>query len=347
MTSISHPADYTGASMLTIYTLDMTHLGSTPDPVTVAADGDTVYATTSSLYITSNPDWYCCTISGPTAPKQTTEIHRFDISGNTAPTYLGSGSVAGRLLSSYSLSDLGGYLRIATTTGQMDGSAGDSNSVVVLADDTLKVTGQVSGLGRGERIYAVRFIGTMAYVVTYQQTDPLYVVDLSNPAHPRVAGSVKISGISDYLHDLGDGRLLGVGQEITQGEGSGVQVSLFDVSKASDPKRVSNIVVPKTPWELTFDPHTFLYWAPTGLIVTPLQNWSSDQSGRVLVVRVTGQTLTKVGELANPRPTSVPDDGQGIQRSVIVNGDLWTVSGGGVQVSAQSNLHRIAWIPYE
>jgi uncharacterized secreted protein with C-terminal beta-propeller domain len=307
----------------------------------VAADGDTVYATASSLYITSNPDWYTSTTS-----KQDTEIHRFDISGTGSPTYLGSGSVAGRLLSSYSLSDDNGYLRIATTTGGTDGSADNSNSVVVLSDESLKVTGHVDGLGKGERIYAVRFVGPTAYVITFRQTDPLYIVDLSNPSDPRLVGSLKISGISDYLHDLGEGRLLGVGQQITQGEGSGVQVSLFNVSKPAQPTRVNNIVVPNTPWELTFDPHTFLYWSPTGLIVAPVQSWGTSASGRVIVLRVSGDTLSKVGLLSNPKPTDVTDDGLGIQRSMIVNGDLWTVSGGGVQISDQSNLHRIAWIPY-
>ena len=342
---ISHPADFTGASMLTIYTLDMNHLGADPDPLTVAADGDTVYANATSLYIASNPQWFCCYSAA--SKKQTTELHRFDITGTGSPIYLGSGTVPGRLLSSYSLSDDDGYLRIATTTGMVDGSAGASNSVYVLADDTLKITGHVDGLGNNERIYAVRFMGPVAYVVTFKQTDPLYVVDLHDPANPKVTGSLTLSGVSTYLHDLGDGRLLGVGQDIKAGEGSGVQVSLFDVSSASSPKRVSNIVVPNTPSELTFDPHTFLYWQQTGLIVVPVRTWTGTQSGRVLVARVSGDKLTTVGLVANPRPTAVPDDGQGIQRSLIVNGDLWTLSGGGVQVSRQSDLNRIAWLPFQ
>lgn len=340
---VSHPTKFSGTSMLTVYTLQMNNLSADPSPVTVAADGDTVYANTSSLYIASNPDWFCC----DTSTNQNTEIHRFDITGFGLPTYLGSGVVPGRLLSSYSLSDDGGYLRIATTSGENDGSAGASNSVFVLADDTLKVIGHVDGLGKGERIYAVRFMGPMAYVVTFRQTDPLYVVDLHDPSAPKVVGALTLSGVSNYLHDVGNGRLLGVGQQITAGEGSGVQVSLFDVSSASNPKRVDNLVVPNTPWALNFDPHTFLYWQPTGLVVVPAQSWSGSESGRVLVVRLDGDHLTKLGLLANPRPASLPDDGQGIQRSLIVNGDLWTVSGGGVQVSAQSNLERIAWIAFE
>jgi uncharacterized secreted protein with C-terminal beta-propeller domain len=156
-----------------------------------------------------------------------------------------------------------------------------------------------------------------------------------------------MSGVTSYLHDVGEGRLVGVGQTLTAGEGAGVQVSLFDVSTASAPKRVANLTVPKTPWYLQFDPHTFLYWQPTGLIVVPLRSWDgATQSGRVLAVRLDGQHLTKVGIVSNPRSTSAPDDGQGIQRSLIVDGQLWTVSGTGVQISDQSNLHPVEWLAF-
>ena len=107
-----------------------------------------------------------------------------------------------------------------------------------------------------------------------------------------------------------------------------MQVSLFDVSNSAATKRTGQVVVPGTPGEGTLDPHTFLYWKPTGLIVVPVQTWTPGQSGKVLVVKAEGAALTKVGLLANPLAAGVPDDGQGIQRSLIVKGGLWTVSGG-------------------
>ena len=76
--------------------------------------------------------------------------------------------------------------------------------------------GQVGGLGRGERIYAVRFIGDVGYVVTFRQTDPLFTIDLSDPAAPRSLGELELLGYSAYLHPVGDGRLLGVGQDATR-----------------------------------------------------------------------------------------------------------------------------------
>ena len=339
---VSHPAQYTGASMLTIYTMDLDQPAADPQPVSVTADGDTVYATSDSLYIASNPGWYCCPTTGQ---GQRTEIHRFDISGTARPSYLGSGSVPGRLQSRYSLSDYAGSLRIATTGGRI-GSA-QTSAVYVLNSNSLQTTGQLLGLGRNEQIYAVRFVGPMAYVVTFRQTDPLYVIDLHNPAAPKLAGTLQLTGYSNYLHDAGDSRLIGVGQEASAaGRVAGLQVSLFDVSTPGRPIRTSHLVRSDAPGEQALDPHAFLYWQPTGLVVVPVQSWTSTQAGKVLVLRVNGATLSTVGLLANPFTPGVVDDGLGIQRSMLIDGALWTVSVSGVQVSNPSSLGRLAWIPF-
>jgi len=358
---VSHPAQYTGMSMLTVYTVDLAQPTADPQPVSVTADGDTVYATADSLYIASNPGWYCCLPT--TSPTQRTEIHRFDISGTARPVYLGSGSVPGRLQRRYSLSDYAGSLRIATTGGQADTSkpntAGpskpnivetspsESSAVYVLNSDSLQTTGELHGLGTDEQIYAVRFIGPMAYVVTFRQTDPLYVIDLHNPAAPKLAGTLQLTGYSNYLHDAGGSRLIGVGQEASKaGLVAGLQVSLYDVSTPGRPIRTGHVVRTDAPGEQALDPHAFLYWQPTGLVVVPVQSWTPAQSGKVLVLRVRGASLSTIGLLANPLTPGMADDGLGIQRSMLVDGALWTVSSSGVQVSNPADLARQAWIPF-
>ena len=115
---------------------------------------------------------------GAVAPKSSTDIHRFDISGTAKPTYLGSGTVPGRLLNQYSLSEYDGSLRVATISP-------NDNGLYVLNSDTLAAEGHLGGLGKGQQIYAVRFLGSLAYVVTFRQTDPLYVIDLSDPSRAR------------------------------------------------------------------------------------------------------------------------------------------------------------------
>jgi hypothetical protein len=340
--AVSHPSAYSGASMLTIYTVDLLHPGAGPSPVSVAADGDTVYATSSSLYIASHPAAACCST---TQTSDDTQIHRFDITGSAPPAYLGSGSVPGQLLSQYSLSAYAGSLRLATTQSL---PAGTVSSVYVLDADTLRVSGHVTGLGQGEQLYAVRFLGPLAYVVTFRQTDPLFVVDLRNPRAPAVVGKLELTGYSDYLHDAGGGRLIGVGQEAsTSGRVAGLQVSLFDMTKPAQPARTGHVVRTEAPGETALDPHAFLYWQPTGLMVVPIQSWQPSQSGKVLVLHVSGKTLSTVGLLANPSSTTLPDDGLGIQRSLLVHGNLWTVSGTGVQVSNLSTLARQTWVPFQ
>ena len=102
--------------------------------------------------------------------------------------------------------------------------------------DLLEEIGQVGGLGKGERIYAVRFMGETGYVVTFREVDPLYTVDISDPTAPEVLGELKVAGYSAYLHPVGEGLILGVGQDATdEGQTLGVQVSLFDVSDLANP----------------------------------------------------------------------------------------------------------------
>jgi uncharacterized secreted protein with C-terminal beta-propeller domain len=341
--AVSHPADYTASSMLTIYTVDPSRPGADPRPVSLAADGDTVYATASSLYIASNPNCGWCFGAQPTGA--TTAIHRFEISGSGKPVYTRSGTVTGSLLSQYSLSDYKGALRVATTVTDTHGNT--VSGVDVLDATTLKQLGSVSGLGRGERVYAVRFLDAHGYVVTYNQQDPLYVLDLSTPSAPRLVGSLEIPGFSSYLHDVGGGRLLGVGQDTTlvsEGGGEyahneGRMVQLFDVRNAAHPTRTDRVVLPGTgtPGDPSFDPHAFLYWPQTGLVVVPVSNYG----GGVLAVRLHGSRLRTVGTLDNSG-----DAGGAIQRSMVVDGDLWTFSAGGVRVSAQSDLHQLSWIPF-
>src|SRR5690606_24107857 len=144
-----------------------------------------------------------------------TEIYKFDTT-TTPPRFVGGGRVPGHLINQYAMSEWDGRLRVAATTEGRDGGQSQSG-VYVLApkDGQLVQVGAVEGLGLGERIYAVRFIGPIGYVVTFRQTDPLYTVDLRDPTAPVVRGALKIPGYSAYLHPVDDTRLIGVGQDAT------------------------------------------------------------------------------------------------------------------------------------
>lgn len=201
----------------------------------VLGAGQNVYCTTETLYATSTEYNYnnarmaeVFDYSGAVK----TQIYKFDIR-NYDIKYLKNASVDGSALNQFSMDEFNGYLRIATTSGDW----GDSliNQVYVL-DDNLETVGLLKDIAKGERIKSVRFTGNTAYVVTFVQTDPLFVIDLTDVKAPKILGELKIPGYSAYLHPVGDGLVMGVGLDGSEtGTNGGMKVSLFDVSDPTKP----------------------------------------------------------------------------------------------------------------
>ena len=282
------PQHYAGPGTLSVTTIAFgaDGLGGAIDTASILADGSTVYASSERLYVTTT-EWlhWGAGLEEPDVPSlATTEIHAFDISDPAVSAYLGSATVPGTVLNQYSLSEHDGHLRIATTTAPPWGRSEVPNSeslVTVLAagPDGLAQVGQVDGLGVGERIYAVRYLGDIAAVVTFRQVDPLYLLDLSDPAAPAVRGELKITGYSAYLHPVGSDLLLGVGQEASlEGQTLGTQVSLFDIADLADPQRIDQWTLPGGHSQVEFNALAFLYWPPEELAVLPVTQYSGDEA---------------------------------------------------------------------
>jgi uncharacterized secreted protein with C-terminal beta-propeller domain len=196
----------------------------------------------------------------------------------------------------------------------------------------------LDGLGKGERIYSVRFIGPRGYVVTFRNTDPLYSLDLSDPAKPRLAGELKITGYSAHLQAVGADRLIGIGQEAdTNGRVQGTQVSLFDVSDPAAPRRLAQYHVKNGYSEAEFDPHALLWWPATGLLAVPMMGYGKEQTGD-LALRVTANGLTRIGTLTQPADTP-------IRRTLVVDDAVWTVSDAGLAAADLSTMSRLSWLP--
>jgi uncharacterized secreted protein with C-terminal beta-propeller domain len=274
------------------------------------------------------------------------------------------------------MSEWNGYLRVATTTGTSwaiaDGapsvpsgvpgtsgtSAAQSSSSAVYELTTsapvMQIVGTVAGLGSMERIYAVRFMGPVGYVVTFRQTDPLYTLDLSDPAHPRVVGALALTGYSAYLHPVSTTRLIGVGQNADSvGHVLGAQVSLFDVSDLAKPSRLATYALASSVSAAGMDPHAFLYWPANHLVVVPIQEYggfaASDGATQVpqsgaLVLRISGTSLTRAGFISPPQSSGY--GGSSIERSLVIGQTLWTISPGGVQASDLTTLQQQAWLPF-
>ena len=165
-------------------------------------------------------------------------------------------SIPGRLLNQFSLDEYEGYLRVATT-------AGDENDLYVL-DDKLDIVGKIQGFGLGERIYSVRFDGDVGFIVTFRETDPFFVLDLSNPENPKIAGELKIPGFSSYLHRIDEKTVLGIGRE-----GLNVKISLFDISDPKNPVEKDRYVLQEYWSEVLTNHHAFLLDRDHGVFFLP------------------------------------------------------------------------------
>src|SRR4051812_39504845 len=260
--------------MLTVLTIDLSKGLEPVDSDSVMSTGDTVYASDTALYVATQRFQPALWSGQVTDTSQTlTQIHKFDISDPDDTRYRGSGVVPGFLLSQFAMSERAGVLRVASTmvppwSATAPGQSESQVATLEERDDRLVQRGRVGGLGKGERIYAVRFIDDVGYVVTFRQIDPLYTVDVSDPDAPKVAGELKVLGYSAYLHPVGKDLLIGVGQGPAEdGFGSGTQVSLFDVSDPAAPARLQNKVIGGSNSTVEYDHHAFLWWPATNLAV--------------------------------------------------------------------------------
>ncbi|MEM8922905.1 MAG: beta-propeller domain-containing protein [Actinomycetota bacterium] len=313
------PTEFAGFGSMVMLTVDLENGMDLTDTISVFTDAQTMYASTDRVAI-ATPRW-------PTynddelieVGEFKTAIHTFDITDPARAAYVASGLVDGTLLNQYSLSEYDGRLRVATTAGSPWSPESSESFVSVLEEqgNVLKVVGQVGGLGRGEDIFSVRFMGPTAYVVTFRQIDPLYTVDLSDPERPEVLGELKIPGFSDYLHPVGEDHLLGVGQDgDDDGRLEGAVVSLFDVSDLTNPRRTAMLPLgPSTDQGFVSDSYSpvggdakaFTYWNDVAIV--PVSWWAynedvgseSNGSAAVLVAVDPDGDLTEIGRVGHPQ----------------------------------------------
>ena len=349
--AVRRPAEFAGVGTTTVLTIDLDRGLPAVDADALFADADTIYASQDSLY-TATERWD--ESEDPNAGSATT-IHEFAAPATPETTYRATGSVDGYLLSQWSLSEHDGVLRAATTTEppwESDDGEESESSVYTLKPDeagTLRQIGRVRGLGKGEVIYAVRFIGETGYVVTFRQIDPLYTIDLRDPARPRVAGELKIPGYSAYLHPVGEGMLLGVGQDAdSRGRVRGTALSLFDVSDPARPRLVQKHTLEGDNYsEVEWDHRGFLYWPPTKTAVIPVEAYSEDEDDDFIGAigyRVDPQQgIAPVGRLQHGKGY----DAGWMTRTFVVGSTLYSVSDAGLGANDLEAFGPIGFVPFE
>jgi uncharacterized secreted protein with C-terminal beta-propeller domain len=247
------------------------------------------YASKDNLYVAeTSRNWW--TLQDSSLPTSQTAIYKFAISKNK-PEYVATGAVRGYTHNQFSFSEYDGVLRVATTEDDVfyditpDGKVIQTwerkNNLFVLADDgkgNLTTSGAVRGFGKDETIRSSRFMGERGFVVTFQQIDPLFTFDLSDPANPQLAGKVDIPGFSSYMHPYDDNHIITIGRAGGAGGigvGNGIQLQLFDVSDLSKPERLHEFT-PQTSggwsWSAAeYDHKAFTFYKPANLLAIPMQ----------------------------------------------------------------------------
>jgi len=234
-----------GLSLLSLVSFDLTKAsgGSKIAASSIVARPGAIYASKQALYIATRhykynmPDWFAEYADAD----ETTTVHKFLMASDSPQTgYAGSGVVKGRILNQFSMSDFEGHFRIATTTGHLpDPDVHNSVFVMKIQDGKLAIVGTLDNLAPGEDIRSARFSGTLGFLVTFKKTDPLFVIDLSDPTAPVVEGELKIPGFSTYMHFIDPGHILSIGYDADD-MGSfawfdGIMLQVFDVTDITNP----------------------------------------------------------------------------------------------------------------
>ncbi len=194
-----------------------------------------------------------------------------------------TGTVPGRERNQFSMDEYNDYFRIETTTWTLNWT---TQTNLYVLDMNLSVVGKLEGLAPGENFHSARFMGNRAYLVTFKKTDPLFVIDLSQPTNPTVLGELHIPGYSDYLHPYDETHLIGVGKHTVEAdEGDfawyqGIKMSLFDVSDVANPVQMDTVIIGDRGSDspVLYDHKAFLFDKSRTLLVMPILEAKIDPS---------------------------------------------------------------------
>lgn len=242
---------------LIVSKINTSTLEGKPETAAMLGSGTDIYCTDSTLYV-------CSSRWDSKYEKSISKLMSFDITGD-APKFKASGEFEGSVPDTFSIDEYNGYVRVAAQLN-------DCSRVYVL-DGSLKTVGTVDNIAPGESILAVRFSGSTGYVVTFYQTDPLFVLDLTDPTAPVIVGELKIPGFSSYLHPVGENLLLGVGTGGTdEGTDGSAKLSLFDVSDPKAPKEIDTFVIKDA--DFNTDYKAFVTDSSDNTFLVPYDSWS-------------------------------------------------------------------------
>lgn len=300
--------------------------------------GEQLYMSADHLYLTSTN--YQDQLRG------NSEVFKFALDG-TQVNFLQAAHLKGMILNQFSMDEHEGYFRTVTTEGNLWDERNQSKNHLFILDENMKQVGSVENLAVAERIYSARFLGDKAYMVTFRETDPLFVMDVADPTNPKVLGELKIPGFSNYLHPLGEGHLIGFGYETIakkdpQGgppiiQTGGMKISLFDVTDFANPKEAdTEIIGGQGTYSSVQQDHHALFIHPSrslfGFPVSIYQqaersdNVELESSGAMIYEITTDRGIAQKADLTELMTNDYMDWEKEIQRLLYSGGTVYTIS---------------------
>ncbi len=331
-------------SFSTIVALNITQENSIPNVETyLLGTSSTIYVSLTNIFLTQ-PNW---------DRREETAVHRISIADSSIK-YEATGSVPGHVLNQYSMDENRGYFRIATSSYGL----GAGTNVYILRED-LKIAGQREGLSSGEIFYAARFMGDRAYLVTYRNTDPLFVMDLHDPTNPSLLGALNVTGYSDFLQPYDQTHLIGIGKMAAH---TTVKISLFDVTDPTEPTEIATYVIPSSYSDSPAlrDPKAVLFDKSISLLALPVQASNYNYSGQSTsntgicstssasyVFDVTTTSLILRGTISHQTGNTSPDacfSEYYITRELFIGNVLYTISNAMIKMNSLTDLSELGSI---
>ena len=317
--------------------------------------GEDIYCSDENMYIVKTKNVYDADTR--MSYGKDTKILKFSLK-NGKIDFEAEADIDGGINNQFSMDENNGCFRVATTIGKtynMDNST--SNSLYIL-DEKLNEVGRLDGIAPGEKIYSVRYVGDRAYVVTFKEIDPLFVIDLSDATNPKILGELKIPGYSTYLHPYDETHLIGFGYDTKDNgyggvKNDGLKMSMFDITDFTNPKEMFTVKIGEsgTSSPLTSNHKALLFSKEKNLIAFPISSYSLGKTkykAQVYDIDL-NKGFTLRGEIEHERTNSATStkmyfnyNNVNIERIIYSKDTFYTLSKGLIKASDMKTLKEVS-----
>lgn len=336
-------------NFITIASVNLNQMSEKSISRTILASSGNMYVSEKNLYI-----------SGYNFKDEKTLFFKFALN-NGAISLAGTGEAPGMLLKQFSMDEYNENFRVATTSRRENST---ENNLYVF-DKNMNITGKLEGLAKGEKIYSSRFMKDKAYIVTFKQVDPLFVIDLSDSKNPKVLGELKIPGFSTYLHPYDENTLIGFGQntvevkengrEFTRAEG--IKISMFDISDFNNPKEIHKVIIGKsgTYSELLNNHKALLYSKEKnifGFPITVINNKGQDFFDGAQLYNISKEKgFELVGEISSSTDNTLSKSKDGvysaqIKRLMFIEDKVYFITNQSIKIASLKDMKNLKVLNY-